>query len=401
MQVHEEDEERFPYLIVNGIRYVRPYLKDKLYSVRPNHEGESVVVVMAHAFRKREQSVEEACKYFVGEVEAGRIALERHKNSREDTRPFTGGFRSVEDPHMLTERNDRLRWVRHVHERCTVWRGKLETLWRDEEDRMRAVNKPAGLPVVDEEGGWQTVGSVMGGWRCGHRLDVCVSGVLLMAKGGGAQTRLMKALQGGSGEARKWYVAMVSGEHAPEVREWKLKMKWEGKKGRAVVVVDGDADADGTMTVTWVRGVWDMGQSDVDKKKRKWLLSVEIDTGHRHQIRCCMENAGVPIVGDTEYGGEEILQQDGLWLWKDDADERLKKMLEETRVDWCDKCRWQREEVAKGGSSRGTQQAFHWIGLHARRYYVPGMRINVISPPPSWLPNGYPKDIEKFDDGDA
>jgi 23S rRNA-/tRNA-specific pseudouridylate synthase len=32
----------------------------------------------------------------------------------------------------------------------------------------------------------------MGGWRCGHRLDVCVSGVLIMCKGGGTQARCEK-----------------------------------------------------------------------------------------------------------------------------------------------------------------------------------------------------------------
>jgi hypothetical protein len=47
--------------------------------------------------------------------------------------------------------------------------------------------QPAGVPVVDEEGGVGTVGGLMGGFRCGHRLDVCVSGVLIMAKGSGTQ----------------------------------------------------------------------------------------------------------------------------------------------------------------------------------------------------------------------
>lgn len=171
-----------PVLCVHGVYYVVPYMREHKYSVRDGREGASVVDTLVFSFKKPQQPDEEARVYFADEVLQGRVFLERHKRSRDDSRPFCGGFSRVVDPEMLTERSDRLKLVRHVHERCALNRGPIEVLWTSANGLIQAVNKPAGLPVVDSDGGYLTVGELCGGWRCGHRLDVCVSGVLLLGK---------------------------------------------------------------------------------------------------------------------------------------------------------------------------------------------------------------------------
>ncbi len=168
------EDSRLPenVLIIHGIGYVAPYIKDIIYSVRLGSENQSVCVVLGNAFRRAAQDVNVAISHFEHEVDAGRVFLERHKKTRDDQRPFTQGFTLVTDKHMLTERGDRLRVVRHVHERAFALSGPIKVLWKSPDNLVHVVNKPAGVPVVDEEGGFGTVGGLMGGWKVSWLLFV-------------------------------------------------------------------------------------------------------------------------------------------------------------------------------------------------------------------------------------
>jgi 23S rRNA-/tRNA-specific pseudouridylate synthase len=139
------------FCFVDGVCYVKPYMNDRIYSVRMGSEGQSVAIVLANAFKRGSQAVEVAREHFEKEVLAARVFLERHKETRDDVRPFTAGFEQVTDANMVTERGDRIKIARHVHERVfALNRPGVEVLWRSQDDFVRVVNKPAGVPVVDE-----------------------------------------------------------------------------------------------------------------------------------------------------------------------------------------------------------------------------------------------------------
>lgn len=113
------------FLEICGIRYVRPFVQELEYSVRDRFVGLPVSVVLAMVFSlgktNRWQaevadlpaSLREA---WANEARGGRVSLCRHRNSRDDNRPFCNGFRPVLDPDMLLERMDRLKRTTHVHE---------------------------------------------------------------------------------------------------------------------------------------------------------------------------------------------------------------------------------------------------------------------------------------------
>ena len=172
--------ERQQFLVVNNVRYVRPYIRQEVYSLRPKHvEGTAVVDIMVGAFGR---SRSDAKTYMTKEVLAGRVELLRHRRFRGDEAPFTS-WTKVADPEMPTEKGDRLRITKHIHERATIFRGEIDFLWSN--NVMAAVYKPAGLPVVDDIGGYSTVTGLLPGkgWRAGHRLDLPVQGILLVGKG--------------------------------------------------------------------------------------------------------------------------------------------------------------------------------------------------------------------------
>jgi len=49
-----------------------------------------------------------------------------------------------------------------------------------------------------------------------------------------------------------------------------------------------------------------------------WDLTIEIETGALHQIRCHLEAAGMPIAGDSVYSATPATEGSRLWLhaWK-------------------------------------------------------------------------------------
>jgi hypothetical protein len=128
-------------LVIHGVAYIKPYIKEKIYSVRLGKEGQTVPEVLGQAFKHASQELFVAVAHFVNETKAGRVCLERHKNSRDDNRPFTNGFSLVVDPNMLTERGDRIRVTRHVHERIFALNGPIPVLWRSADSLVCVVNK--------------------------------------------------------------------------------------------------------------------------------------------------------------------------------------------------------------------------------------------------------------------
>lgn len=166
------------------------------------------------------------------------------------------------------------------------------------EDReLIAVNKPAG--INSQRTPYQLKGTLEY-WvseyfkqqgssepaRVVHRLDRGTSGAMLFPKDRPAAAWLSKQFQ--DGLVDKFYLALVGG--TPEQSEWRVDAPI-GKVGpaRYGVMAEGKAAATEFRVVVAGGGLA--------------LVEAKPLTGRTHQIRVHLESVGLPILGDTTYGG--------------------------------------------------------------------------------------------------
>ncbi|RUO63597.1 TIGR01621 family pseudouridine synthase [Pseudidiomarina insulisalsae] len=155
-----------------------------------------------------------------------------------------------------------------------------------------ALNKPAGAPMHANEHEPSVIHQLAAQldetlWPV-HRLDTPTSGVLLVARNAQAAAALSQLFA--ERAMRKSYLALAAGKP-------KKKQGW----------VVGDMDK-------VRRGNWRLLHSK-NNPARTYFTSTAIATGYRlyqlqphtgrtHQLRVALKSLGVPIVGDSRYGGE-------------------------------------------------------------------------------------------------
>ena len=137
------------YVIVNGLRYVVPYVEDVIYKVSTTREGASVLdcLVGHHAFQGQCVKGGGDRAHWQGELDARRVAIVSDVLARLPT----GGDvpeRWWATPASLDERvprDSRLRVRRHVHEPCVHAEAPVVLT---EDERVVIVDKPPGLPTL-------------------------------------------------------------------------------------------------------------------------------------------------------------------------------------------------------------------------------------------------------------
>ena len=123
-----------------------------------------------------------------------------------------------------------------------------------------------------------------------HRLDYATTGILLVGKTSSSIRALNKMFE--NNEVKKTYYAVTIGE-----------MNYRGKI---------TSEVDGKKS----QSNYTLCESVPSEKFGKLnLVQLEPQTGRRHQLRKHLSNIGNPILGDKEYGNENlILNGKGLYL---------------------------------------------------------------------------------------
>ena len=163
-----------------------------------------------------------------------------------------------------------------------------------------ATQAPAGFPSVES---WLRdrlpAGAYLG---VPHRLDRAVSGVLLMATTPRAARQLSRQFE--RRQVTKTYVAIVApgaavSPVAGALVEWRDRIaKCPDAAAAAVVGLEDPAGREG---VTWVRTLGEVAPG-------RWLLELAPLTGRMHQLRVQAAARGMPVVGDTLYGGPALAE---------------------------------------------------------------------------------------------
>jgi 23S rRNA-/tRNA-specific pseudouridylate synthase len=169
-------------------------------------------------------------------------------------------------------------------------------------DDVFAVHKPAALPTEPDRAGADCVLAQLAlslrveveGLFALSRLDVGVSGVLLVTLGSRSRERLLA--ERAQGRLQRRYIAISSGVPEPAEGDWRDALGGAAQGRRAV---DGRA----AQSAHSHYRVAATAAAATRQTQPTALLALSPVTGRTHQLRVHASAHGAPILGDRKYGG--------------------------------------------------------------------------------------------------
>jgi tRNA pseudouridine32 synthase/23S rRNA pseudouridine746 synthase len=181
-----------------------------------------------------------------------------------------------------------------------------------EDEALLVFHKPAGLLSVPGKGPENAdclsarAQALFPDARVVHRLDMATSGLVVMARGGDAQSRLSRSFA--QRQVEKTYEAWVAGvprhgggEHWQDIR-LPLVVDWPQRPRSKVDFATGKP--------SHTRWRW-LGTDTLVCGAQAWVYSrvaLEPVTGRSHQLRVHLMAIGHPILGDDLYAPEALAQ---------------------------------------------------------------------------------------------
>ncbi|MBM4381438.1 MAG: RluA family pseudouridine synthase [Deltaproteobacteria bacterium] len=170
------------------------------------------------------------------------------------------------------------------------------------------VDKPAGWSVEPEPGqvsvvellAWQRPGFDVGGTSLpgvAHRLDRNTTGALAFARTDAGLAVLQRAF--GEGSVEKRYLAVVLGT-PPESGRFDTPYARDPSHARRYTT---RVESPRRATLSWRL---------LEQLPGAAALEVTLETGRTHQIRCQFAEAGLPVLGDSLYGGDSACQPEAV-----------------------------------------------------------------------------------------
>jgi 23S rRNA-/tRNA-specific pseudouridylate synthase len=171
-----------------------------------------------------------------------------------------------------------------------------------EEGGVLAVRKPAELPTEPDRSGADCVLAQLArqlrlepsALFAISRLDVGVSGVLLVTLGSRSREQLLAERQ--QGRLKRRYVAVAAATPQPSEGDWRESLGGARAGKRAVAGRDAQSAHTHYRVVASARPLAPGGQ-------RTSLLALSPVTGRTHQLRAHAAVHAAPLLGDRKYGG--------------------------------------------------------------------------------------------------
>jgi 23S rRNA-/tRNA-specific pseudouridylate synthase len=181
----------------------------------------------------------------------------------------------------------------------------VEIVHRDED--LLVLFKPAGLPTTSSDG----LGCLAALAReldptaphlhASSRLDVEVTGLVTFARNRAANERLLAARKAGT--YRRLYLALATRAPEPPEGEWRWEIARDPRNQNRRLALPEDSGR-GAVAHTHYRLL--------DAAPAAAGLLLRPETGRTHQLRVHAAAAGLPLLGDKQYGGPvQLVQSDG------------------------------------------------------------------------------------------
>ncbi len=160
-----------------------------------------------------------------------------------------------------------------------------------------ALNKPAGLPVQEDQTGDPSAHRMAMAYAhrdlyLVHRLDRRVSGVVVFAKT--KEAAALMSRQWEENKVKKIYLGIVPTAEIPAAGQLKHYLTYDNKLNITYTSDEPKVGADEALLHYQVLQQFD----------NFMLLRIDLITGRKHQIRAQLSALGVPIRGDIKYGSK-------------------------------------------------------------------------------------------------